>query len=140
MILDAEVLMVDNKTGKPLPFGSLGIHKGTGFKDAVPCLFVFDIMHYNGENLMDKPIKERRKILEKQMVEVGKTFRVARGRVKMADKKWTRLHEGGVGPLDTDPYSTVPSPRTGHAAGEPYADLWSRGPPRRQARPFCRRE
>ena len=30
LILDAEVLMVDNKTGKPLPFGTLGIHKGAG--------------------------------------------------------------------------------------------------------------
>jgi len=71
LILDAEVLMVDNKTGKPLPFGTLGIHKGSGFKDATPCLFVFDCMFYNGENLMNKPIKERRKLLEKHMVEVG---------------------------------------------------------------------
>ena len=85
MILDAEVLMVDNKTGKPLPFGSLGIHKGTGFKDAVPCLFVFDIMHYNGENLMDKPIKERRKVLEKQMVEVGNSIKFSE--LKVVTKK-----------------------------------------------------
>ena len=27
MILDCEVLMVDIKTGDPLPFGTLGIHK-----------------------------------------------------------------------------------------------------------------
>jgi hypothetical protein len=27
LILDSEVLMVDVKTGKPLPFGSLGKHK-----------------------------------------------------------------------------------------------------------------
>jgi hypothetical protein len=27
LILDSEVLLVDVKTGKPLPFGSLGIHK-----------------------------------------------------------------------------------------------------------------
>eukprot|EP00090_Calanus_glacialis_P001127 TRINITY_DN10792_c0_g1_i1.p1 TRINITY_DN10792_c0_g1~~TRINITY_DN10792_c0_g1_i1.p1 ORF type:complete len:1194 (-),score=363.16 TRINITY_DN10792_c0_g1_i1:78-3470(-) len=71
LILDAEVLMVDNKTGKPLPFGTLGVHKGSGFKDATPCLFVFDCMYYNGENFMNKPVKERRKLLEKHMVEVG---------------------------------------------------------------------
>ena len=70
MILDAEVLMV-SKDGTPLPFGSLGIHKGSGFKDANPCLFVFDIMHYNGENLMNKPMRERRKLLEKNIVESG---------------------------------------------------------------------
>ncbi|KAK7070081.1 DNA ligase 3, partial [Halocaridina rubra] len=27
LILDAEVLMIDTKTGNPLPFGTLGIHK-----------------------------------------------------------------------------------------------------------------
>lgn len=27
LILDSEVLLVDVKTGKPLPFGSLGVHK-----------------------------------------------------------------------------------------------------------------
>ena len=27
LILDAEVLMVDNNTGDPLPFGTLGKHK-----------------------------------------------------------------------------------------------------------------
>jgi hypothetical protein len=27
LILDSEVLLIDAKTGKPLPFGSLGIHK-----------------------------------------------------------------------------------------------------------------
>lgn len=27
MILDSEVLLIDTKTGKPLPFGTLGVHK-----------------------------------------------------------------------------------------------------------------
>lgn len=27
MILDAEVLLIDTQTSKPLPFGTLGIHK-----------------------------------------------------------------------------------------------------------------
>lgn len=27
MILDSEVLLIDNRTGKPLPFGTLGVHK-----------------------------------------------------------------------------------------------------------------
>ena len=74
LILDAEVLMVDIKTSKPLPFGTLGIHKGGGFKDAVPCLFVFDILFYNGESWMEKPLKERRHLLESQLVEVSNIF------------------------------------------------------------------
>ena len=99
MILDAEVLMVDNNTGKPLPFGSLGIHKGTGFKDAVPCLFVFDIMHYNGENLMNKPIRERRRVLEEHMVEVGNSVKFSElnhvtRRSQLADMIKTVLEQG----------------------------------------------
>ena len=54
LILDAEVLMVNTKTGEPLPFGTLGKHKKTAFSDAQVCLFVFDCIHYNGENLMKK--------------------------------------------------------------------------------------
>ena len=54
-----------------MPFGSLGVHKGSDFKDANPCLFVFDCIYYNGENLMDRPLKERRELLHKNMQEVG---------------------------------------------------------------------
>ncbi|KAH3741324.1 DNA ligase 3-like isoform X2 [Dreissena polymorpha] len=70
LILDAEVLLIDTNTGNPLPFGSLGKHKKEQFKEANVCLFVFDCLHINGENIMDKPIKERRKILSKNMTEI----------------------------------------------------------------------
>ncbi|XP_047026101.1 DNA ligase 3 [Helicoverpa zea] len=70
LILDAEVLMVDVNTGKPLPFGTLGIHKQSEFKDAQVCLFVFDCLYYNGKVLIDLPIRKRRKILHENMVEV----------------------------------------------------------------------
>ncbi|XP_074662069.1 DNA ligase 3-like isoform X2 [Tubulanus polymorphus] len=70
LILDAEVLLIDTNTGKPLPFGTLGVHKKQAFKDANVCLFVFDCVHYNGENLLNKPIKQRREILQKNMVEI----------------------------------------------------------------------
>lgn len=36
LILDSEVLMVDNETGQPLPFGTLGIHK-VRVTNFVPC-------------------------------------------------------------------------------------------------------
>eukprot|EP00118_Oscarella_pearsei_P009396 m.54141 g.54141 ORF g.54141 m.54141 type:complete len:870 (+) comp34313_c0_seq13:36-2645(+) len=67
MILDAEVLLMDTKEKKPLPFGSLSIHKKHAFKDATVCLFIFDCLLFNGENLMDKPLVERRKLLEKNL-------------------------------------------------------------------------
>lgn len=69
LILDSEILLVD-KDGKPLPFGTLGAHKKTAFKDANVCLFVFDCLQYNDENLMDRPLSERRKILHENMKEI----------------------------------------------------------------------
>ena len=70
MILDAEVLMVDVNTGKPLPFGTLGVHKQSEFKDAQVCLYIFDCLYYNGKVLIDLPIRKRRQILYDNMVEV----------------------------------------------------------------------
>uniref|UniRef100_A0A671QDP9 DNA ligase n=1 Tax=Sinocyclocheilus anshuiensis TaxID=1608454 RepID=A0A671QDP9_9TELE len=70
MILDAEVLLIDTKTSKPLPFGTLGVHKKAAFQDAQVGLFVFDCIYFNGVSLMDKPLCERRKFLHDSMVEV----------------------------------------------------------------------
>ncbi|BFZ23274.1 hypothetical protein BsWGS_26312 [Bradybaena similaris] len=80
LILDAEVLLVDTKTGNPLPFGTLGVHKKAAFQDATVCLFVFDCLLLNDENLMNKPIKERRQILEKNMT-------VVKNRVNLSEVK-----------------------------------------------------
>ncbi|KAL3995433.1 DNA ligase I ATP-dependent (dnl1) family protein [Acanthocheilonema viteae] len=54
LIVDAEMLLVDTNTGKPLPFGTLGIHKKKKFKDATVCL----------------SLRERRKFLEENMKEI----------------------------------------------------------------------
>ncbi|XP_014911697.1 DNA ligase 3 isoform X2 [Poecilia latipinna] len=70
MILDAEVLLIDTKTSKPLPFGTLGVHKKAAFQDANVCLFVFDCIYFNGVSLMERPLCERRKFLDDNMVEV----------------------------------------------------------------------
>ncbi|CRL04761.1 CLUMA_CG017821, isoform A [Clunio marinus] len=64
MILDSEILMVDTLTGDPLPFGSLGKHKKEEFASAETCLFIFDCLFFNGNDLTSKPLKERRKFLE----------------------------------------------------------------------------
>ena len=71
LILDAEILMVDNNTGKPLPFGTLGIHKKSEFKNANVCLFVFDCMYYNGQSLLTTCLSERKSILRQNMVEIN---------------------------------------------------------------------
>lgn len=64
MILDSEILVVNTITGAILPFGTLGIHKKNNFKDAEVCLFVFDVLYFNGRDLTKDPLKERRKLLE----------------------------------------------------------------------------
>ncbi|GIY07413.1 hypothetical protein CEXT_237982 [Caerostris extrusa] len=66
LMLDCEILLVDND-GTPLPFGTLGAHRKAAFKDASVCLFVFDCLQYNDENVMNKPLVERRRILEENM-------------------------------------------------------------------------
>jgi DNA ligase-3 len=50
-----------------LPFGTLGKHKKKQFKEANVCLFVFDLLWHNGESLLDKPLRERRKLLEEML-------------------------------------------------------------------------
>lgn len=70
LILDSEILMIDTSTGKPLPFGTLGVHKKAEFKDANVCLFVFDCIYYNGESLIRKPMNYRKKILDENMTEI----------------------------------------------------------------------
>lgn len=51
MILDSEIILVDSKTGALLPFGTLGAHKKQTFADASVCLFVFDCLLFDGEDL-----------------------------------------------------------------------------------------
>lgn len=78
VILDAELLMVDKK-GKMLPFGTLGVHKKKGYADATPCLIVFDMLFLNGTSLMDTPLAERRSQLEQLLTPV-------RGRVQLSEQ------------------------------------------------------
>lgn len=65
VVLDGEILLIDTKTGEPLPFGTLGKHKKTQYKDAVVGIFFFDILLLEGKSLFDVPLDKRRKLLEK---------------------------------------------------------------------------
>lgn len=70
LILDSEILMIDTETQAPLPFGSLGKHKKGEYDNACVCLYVFDCLYYNGEDLTKRPIDYRKKILSENMTEV----------------------------------------------------------------------
>mmetsp|Transcript_10741 Transcript_10741/g.40352 ORF Transcript_10741/g.40352 Transcript_10741/m.40352 type:complete len:1482 (-) Transcript_10741:96-4541(-) len=81
-IFDAEVVAVDRKTTPPalLPFQSLarrprGRNAGrapVAEKPTAVCLFLFDILLLNGENLLKRSLRDRRKILRKPSVLVTK--------------------------------------------------------------------
>lgn len=63
-ILDGEILMVDQVTSIPLPFGTLGSHKRENFAAACPCIFFFDILYINGASATNLPLKKRRELLK----------------------------------------------------------------------------
>ncbi|EDV94345.1 GH20153 [Drosophila grimshawi] len=67
MILDSEIILVDTETGSLLPFGTLGAHKKHTFENASVCLFVFDCLLYDGDDLTQVEFRKRREILEKNI-------------------------------------------------------------------------
>ena len=69
--------MVDRDTGDHLPFGTLGVHKRAEHKNAQLCLFVFDILFFEGKSLINKPLSERRNILMTQMQVIPKCLELS---------------------------------------------------------------
>eukprot|EP00817_Percolomonadidae_sp_ATCC50343_P000608 CAMPEP_0117432386 /NCGR_PEP_ID=MMETSP0758-20121206/11873_1 /TAXON_ID=63605 /ORGANISM="Percolomonas cosmopolitus, Strain AE-1 (ATCC 50343)" /LENGTH=540 /DNA_ID=CAMNT_0005222249 /DNA_START=380 /DNA_END=1998 /DNA_ORIENTATION=+ len=82
VILDGEILLQDTKTGNPLPIGTLGKHKKKKFKDATVCIYLFDILYYEGKSLLELPMKKRRKLLKKiinpipNRVQIAETLKI----------------------------------------------------------------
>jgi DNA ligase-3 len=77
---------MDAKTGAPLPFGTLGIHKKKAHQDATVCVFIFDILLLNGESLLELPFIERRKLLESSIKPVS-------GRVVLSEVHYPKGEE-----------------------------------------------
>jgi DNA ligase 3 len=81
LIIDSEILMVDTKTDKLLPFGTLGKHKKEELSTAVTCLFIFDCLYFNGEDLTKKTMKERRKFLEDNITPIKHHIQLSEYRI-----------------------------------------------------------
>jgi len=70
-IVEGEALAIDSKTGFPLPFQILSQRIQRKYeiekimKEIPVQINLFDVVYINGENLFDKPLLQRRKILEK---------------------------------------------------------------------------
>jgi DNA ligase-1 len=80
VILDAEAVGVDPKTGRWLPFQDTitrkRIHNIADVSARVPLAFmVFDVVYVDGTSLLKRPLSERRAILE-TIIKPGKALRV----------------------------------------------------------------
>jgi DNA ligase 1 len=77
-ILEGEVVAIDRETGDLKPFQILA---NRARKDVVVqsvkvdvCLFAFDLMYLNGEELLDRPFRERRSLLRSLFVGIDHHF------------------------------------------------------------------
>ncbi|CBX98258.1 similar to DNA ligase I [Plenodomus lingam JN3] len=77
-ILEGEVVAVDRETGDLKTFQTLA---NRARKDVLigavtidVCLFAFDLMYLNGEELLDRPFRERRSLLKSLFVEIPHHF------------------------------------------------------------------
>ncbi|KAF2470423.1 ATP-dependent DNA ligase [Lindgomyces ingoldianus] len=77
-ILEGEVVAIDRESGELKTFQTLA---NRARKDVVigsvkidVCLFTFDLMYLNGEELLDRPFRERRELLRNLFVEIPNHF------------------------------------------------------------------
>lgn len=77
-IIEGEVVAIDRETGELKPFQILA---NRARKDVViasvkvdVCLFAFDLMFLNGEELLNRPFRERRSLLRSLFVEIPHHF------------------------------------------------------------------
>ncbi|KAI4174514.1 MAG: hypothetical protein LQ343_002271 [Gyalolechia ehrenbergii] len=77
-ILEGEVVAIDRESGDLKAFQTL---TNRAKKDVAisaikvdVCLFAFDLMYLNGEELLDRPFRERRELLRSLFVEVSNQF------------------------------------------------------------------
>ncbi|KAF2175638.1 DNA ligase-like protein I [Zopfia rhizophila CBS 207.26] len=77
-ILEGEVVAVDRQSGELKTFQTLANRArkdvAVGSVTIDVCLFAFDLMYLNGEELLDRPFRERRELLRSLFVEIPHHF------------------------------------------------------------------
>jgi DNA ligase-1 len=92
-ILDCEAVGYDPKTGKYLPFQAVSqrIKRKYDIEDMAKKfpmeLHVFDVLYYNGKNLMGENLKERREVLEKIIKDKKRELKLSEKLVTKDKKK-----------------------------------------------------
>jgi DNA ligase-1 len=83
-IIEGEVIGINKETGNPLPFQQLSQRVQRKYDiekmvEEIPVqIHLFDITYLDGEPLFDKPLKERRELLEKSVKKIPDKFLIAK--------------------------------------------------------------
>ena len=98
-IVEGEVLAIDKKTNTPMPFQTLSQRVQRKYEieqmsKQIPIqMNLFDILYLDGKMLFDKPLTERREILEKQVKIIPKKFQLARNLITDDLKKAEKFYK-----------------------------------------------
>jgi len=101
-IVEGELLGIDDKTGKPLPFQKLSqrIHRkydiDTMIKKIPIQINLFDVLYVDGKMLFNKTLKERRKILESIVNVIPGKFQLAKQLVTKDLKKAKKFYQDAI--------------------------------------------
>lgn len=98
-ILDCEIVGYDPKTGKHLPFQNISQRIKRKYdiekiaKEIPVEVNVFDILFYNGKNLMDASQKERRELIEKIIHGISRKIVLTKAIITDNEKKLEKFYE-----------------------------------------------
>ena len=101
-ILDGEILAIDKKTGKPLPFQQLSQRIQRKYdiermvKEIPVQVNLFDILYVDGQSLLNKPLKERRKTLEKNIRRTPEGIQLAKHLETKNLKKAEKFYKAAI--------------------------------------------
>ncbi len=98
-IIEGEVLGVDPKTKLPLPFQILSqrIHRKYGIEEMIKQIPVqmnlFDIVYLDGKMVIDKPLSERRKLLENVVKNIPEKFQLTSNIISGDEKELEKFYK-----------------------------------------------
>ncbi|MEM7815719.1 MAG: ATP-dependent DNA ligase [Candidatus Aenigmatarchaeota archaeon] len=92
-IIEGEILAVDTKTSRPMPFQTLSqrIHRKYDIQEMVRQIPIqvnlFDVIYLNGKTFFNTPFRERRKVLESVVKELPGKFQLAEQLITKDERK-----------------------------------------------------
>lgn len=95
-ILDGEIVAYEN--GKIMPFQTLSTRKRKYNEkiDVQVCYFVFDLIYFDGEELINTSLENRRKLLHANFVSIPNIFEFATGKVVDNNKDMNECFESAA--------------------------------------------